>query len=105
MPQGGRDAASREFSLDVVASPVTGAAAALPVVAATPSLPTECATERSLPMGRARAVRSLSEPESLRLLGLSSFSSSVDRFLFAPLIVVIARISRPCMRPGGADKP
>ena len=41
-------------------------------------------------MGRARAVRSLSEPESLRLLGLSSFSSSVDRFLFAPLIVVIA---------------
>ena len=41
-------------------------------------------------MGRGRGARPLGEPASLRLLGLSSFSSSVDRFLFAPLIVVIA---------------
>ncbi|MGA9749945.1 MAG: MFS transporter, partial [Nocardioides sp.] len=41
-------------------------------------------------MGRGGDARPLGEAGSLRLLGLGSFSSSVDRFLFAPLIVVIA---------------
>lgn len=41
-------------------------------------------------MGRGGDARPLGEAASLRLLGLGSFSSSVDRFLFAPLIVVIA---------------
>lgn len=37
-----------------------------------------------------RIPRPLDEAASLRLLQLGSFSSSVDRFLFAPLILVIA---------------
>lgn len=41
-------------------------------------------------MGRGGDERPLGEAAALRLLGLGSFNSSVDRFLFAPLIVVIA---------------
>lgn len=41
-------------------------------------------------MGRGGGAGPLGEAASLRLLGLGSFSSSVDRFLFAPLIAVIA---------------
>lgn len=41
-------------------------------------------------MARRRPSGPLDEASSLRLLQLGSFSSSVDRFLFAPLIVVIA---------------